>query len=109
MSTGSETAPPGAVRNSRDNIDTKTTRYPNITSESNGSNVGQWRGHWGHVGRGGHHRPGGQVGIFNWPLYTPYIQNFKGEVENFGAVLGTTAEQREAKYQYKKFDENMNQ
>ena len=30
-------------------------------------------------------------------------------MENFGAVLGTTSEQREAKYQYKKFSKKLNQ
>ena len=37
------------------------------------------------------------------------IRNFKGEVEDFGAVLGITSEQREAKDQYKKFSENLRQ
>ena len=30
-------------------------------------------------------------------------------MEDFGAVLGTTSEQREAKYQYKKFSKKLNQ
>ena len=37
------------------------------------------------------------------------IRNFKGEVEEFRAVLGTMSEQRESKDQYKKFGENPKQ
>ena len=37
------------------------------------------------------------------------IRNFNGEVEDFGAVLGTMSEQREAKGQYKKFSEKLKQ
>ena len=44
---------------------------------------------------------------FNRTAYTPLVFNFKGEVDNFGAVLGATAEQREAKDQYKIFSDNL--
>ena len=37
------------------------------------------------------------------------IRNVKGEVEDFGAVLGNKSEQIEAKNQYKKFSEMLKQ
>ena len=35
------------------------------------------------------------------------IKNFKGEVDDFGVVLRTTADQREAEDQYKKFNQKL--
>ena len=37
------------------------------------------------------------------------IRNFRGEVDDFGKVLGTSADQREAKDQYKKFNQKLKQ
>ena len=37
------------------------------------------------------------------------IRNFRGKVEYFGTVLGTTDKQREAKYQFKKFSKKLKQ
>ena len=37
------------------------------------------------------------------------IRNFKGEVEDFGAVLATIAEQREDKYYFKKLSKKLKQ
>ena len=56
-----------------------------------------------------HGSPTVQGGRFNPPEYTSSIRNSKGEVEDFGVVLGTTSEQREAKDQYKKFSKNLKQ
>ena len=37
------------------------------------------------------------------------IINFNGEVDDLGTAKGTTADQREATYQYKNFSENLKQ
>ena len=79
------------------------------TSESCASNGGRGCGRGGRTVRGGH-KVRGRRGIhFNRPVYTSSIRNFKVEVDYFGAVLGTTSEQREAKNQYKKFSEKLKQ
>ena len=38
-----------------------------------------------------------------------FIRNFKGEVDDFGKVLGTSAYHREAKDKYNKFNQKMKQ
>ena len=58
-------------------------------------------GGWGDQGHGG------QSGCFNQTPHTSSIRNFQGEVEEFVAVLGTKAEQKEAKYQFKKFSNKL--
>ena len=79
------------------------------TSESIANNRGRKRGQGGHTIRGSHQECGVQYGRFNLPVYTSSIRNFNEEVDDFIAVLGTTAEQREAKDQYRKFSENLKQ
>ena len=72
----------------------------------------QWRskrGQDGCVGINSHHGRGLWGGRVNLPAYTSSIWNFKGEVDYFGAVLGTTSKQRKSKDQYKKLRENMKQ
>ena len=86
-----------------------TTKRAQKTIESSTYNGGQWQGRCGCEGRSSHQGYGGRGGCFNRPAYTSSIINFKGEVEDFGAVLGNTAYQREAKDQYKKFIKNLKQ
>ena len=108
MTPETETASTAAWSNDRDGSDATITSASN-TSESNSSNGGRGSGQGGCTGRGGHQGCGGRGGRFNQLEYTSSIRNFKGEVEDFGAVLGTTSEQREAKYQYKKFSKKLKQ
>ena len=65
--------------------------------------MGQGRSRGGRNGRDGHQGRGGQGGRFNRPAYTQSIRNFNGEAENVGAVLRTTDDQIETKYQCMKF------
>ena len=73
-----EMSPPSVGSNGGDNSDTTITRYIYITSESNASSRDKGRGRGGRGGRGGHQERNRKGGRFNCPLYTPYIQNFKG-------------------------------
>ena len=108
MTPETETASPAAGSNDGEGSDAKIT-LASETSKSNSSNWGQGRGREGRTGRCGHQGRGGRGGHFNHPAYTSSIRNFKRGVADFGAVLGTTSEQREAKDQYKKFSKNMKQ
>ena len=75
-------------------VDAKTTwGYKNMR-ESSSSNRGLGRGIAGHGGRGGHQVCGIWGGCFNRPAYTSSIRNFRGEVDDYGTVLGTTDKQR---------------
>ena len=98
MTLEAETASPDAGSNCGEGSDATTTRASEM-SESSSRNGGQGRGQGGCTRRGSHHGCGGRGRRFNRPSYTSLIRNFKGEVEDFGAVLGTTSEQREAKDQ----------
>ena len=102
MTPETETTSSAAGSNGGDGSDATITSASE-TSESNSSNGGQGRGRGDCSGRGGHQGCGARGQHFNCPSYTSSIRNFNGEVEDFGAVLGTTSEQREAKDQYKKF------
>ena len=79
-----------AGSNSKYGSDATTTRASE-TSESNSSNGGQGRGRGGCTIKGGHQGRGGRGRHFNPPSYVSLIINFKVEVEDFGAVLGTTS------------------
>ena len=108
MTPETETATPAAGSNGRDGSDTTTTRSSE-TIESSSSNGGQGlRKGDCHV-RGGHQGRGGLGRRFNHPAYKSSNRKFKGEVEDFGTVLGTTSEQREAKDQYRKLIEKLKQ
>ena len=87
-----ETASPAAVINDGNGSDATITRASN-TSKSSASNRVQRRGRGVRTGRGGHQGHGGISVRFNRPAYTSSISNFKGEVENFGTVIGTTAKE----------------
>ena len=108
MTLETETASPAAGSNDRDGSDATIIRASE-TSESNSGNGGRGQGRSGHTGRGGQQGCGKRGWRFNRPAYTSSIRNFKGEVENFVAVLRTTSEQREAKDQYNKFSESLKQ
>ena len=90
MTLDTETALPAPGRNGRDGSDVTITRACK-TSKSSSSNKGQRRVQGGRTRRGGFQR---HVGRFNRPAYISSIRNFKGEMEEFGGVLGTTSEQR---------------
>ena len=94
--------------NGEDRSDTKTT-HAYETIKSSARNGGRWCGQRGHTGSGGHQGRGGWGVYFNCASYTSYIRNLKVEVDDFGAVFGTTAKQREATDQYNKFRENLKQ
>ena len=101
-----ETASPAARSNGGYGSDVTITRASE-TSKSNSRNGGRGRGRGGCTIIGGPQVRGRRGGRFNLPGYTLLIRNFKGEVEDFGAVLGTTSEQIEAKDQYNKFIEKL--
>ena len=100
MNTETETAPPAAWI-SGEGGDARTIRGCKTTSESSSSNGSRGQGRDGCGGRCVHQGRGGQGGHFNHPAYIKSILNLKGEVEDFGMILGTAAEQRESKGQYK--------
>ena len=102
-----ETVPPAAGSNSRIGSGTTITCVSDNTRKSSARNRGRGHGRESCKGRGGHQGRDRRVRCFNRPSYTSLIGNFKGEVENFSAFLGTTAKQREAKYQYKNFREKL--
>ena len=106
MTSETETASPAAGRNVGDVSDAKIS-LASETRESNSRNGVQGRVQGGHSSRGGHQRNVRRGGRFNCPAYTSSIRNFKGEVEDFGAVLGSTSEQIEDKDQNKKFREKL--
>ena len=108
MTPETETASPAAGINDGYGSD-MTIICVSETSKSSASNGGRGRERGGCIGRGGHQRCGGRGGCFKRPTYTSSIRKLKGEVEDFGAVLGTTSEQREAKDQCKKFSEKLKQ
>ena len=108
MTPETETLSHAAVSNGGDGSDTTTTRASE-TRESNSSNWGRGSGQGGRTRRGGYQGRDGRGRRFNRPSYTSLTRNFKGEVEHFGAVLGATSEQREAKDQYKKFSKKLKQ
>ena len=108
MTQETETASPAVGINGRDNSDARITRVYD-TSKSSASKGVKGRGWVCCAIRGGHQVSGGRVWRFNRPSYTSSISNFKGEMENFVVVLGTTAEQIEDKYQYKKLREKLKQ
>ena len=108
MTPETETALPTVGSNGRDGSDATITRASE-TSEPNSSNGGRGCGQGGQTGRGRHQGCSGRGGHFNRPAYTSSIRNFMREVEDFGAVLGTTSEQREAEDQYKKCIEKLKQ
>ena len=88
MASEPETASSAAGRNVGDGSDaTMDCSYE--TSGSNSSNGGWGRGRRERTGRGSHQGRGRRGRLFNRPLYTYLIRNFKGEVKDFGAVLGT--------------------
>ena len=89
MTPETETSSPAAVNNDRDGSDA-TVNCASETIKSSSSNGLQGRIQGGRTGRGVHQGYSGQSGRFNRPAYTSSIRNFKGEVEDFGAVLGTT-------------------
>ena len=101
-----ETASPAAGSNDEDNSDAKIT-HAYETSESSSRNGRRGCGQGYHTRRGNHQVCGGRVQCFNRSAYTSLIRDFKGEVEDFGAVLGATSEQREDNDQYKKFGEKL--
>ena len=108
MTPETETASPTVGSNDGDGSDTTITPASE-TIKSSSSNGGRGLGRGGCTGRGIHQWRGVRGRRFNSQSYTSLIRNFKGEVEDFGAVLGITSEQREAKDQYKKFSENLRQ
>ena len=94
------TSPLAAVSSGWDG-DATTSRGHKTTTKSRSIKVVRGRG-WGGQGlRGGHQGHARRRIHFNWQAYMSLIGNFKGEVDDFGAVLGSTAEQREDKDQYK--------
>ena len=93
MTTEKETASTAARRNVRDDSAVTTTHASDTKSEPNARNRGKGSGQGGTTRRGGHQGRGGKGGHFNRPPYTSSIRNFKGEVDNFGSVLGTNAKQ----------------
>ena len=101
-----ETASPAVGSNGRDVSDATITRASE-TSESNSRNRERGRVRGGCIGRGGKQGHGGRGVRFNRPSYTSSIRTFKIEVEGFGAILGTTSEQIEAKDQYNKSSEKL--
>ena len=108
MTPETETASPAAGSNGGDGSDATIT-LASETSKSNSSNGVQGHGQGGCTRRCGHQWCGIRGGSFNRPAYTSSIRNFKGEVEDFGAVLGSTSEQIEDKDKYKKFREELKQ
>ena len=87
-----------------------TTTCSHVKMSKSSTINGGWV--WGLGGcgrRSGPKRRGGQGERFNCPAYTSSILNFKGEIDNCVALLGTTAEQREANYIYKKLSKNLKQ
>ena len=106
MTLETETAPP-AVGSSGKEGDTATTQSHNNTSESRQSNGGLGKCRVSHGGRISHQGREGWGRCFNCPAYMSLIQNFKGEADDFSMVLRTTSDQREAKDQYKKFNQKL--
>ena len=95
-----ETDSSAAGSNGGDVSDVTITRASDA-SESSASNGGRGRDRGGCTGRGGRQGHGVRGRTFNLSAYISSNSNFKGEVDNFGAVLGTTAKKIEANYQYK--------
>ena len=108
MTSETETDSPSAGSNDRDDNDMTITLASDTTSKSSANNRGRGRGRGGHMGRGVHQGRGGWGGLLslNLSTYTSSAINFKGEVDYFGAVLGTSAKQSESKDQYNKFIKN---
>ena len=106
MTPETETASPATGINGGDGSDSTIT-CASETSKSNSSNGWQGRGQVVRTGRGSHQGHGGRGRFFNHPSYTSSSRNFNREVEDFGAVLRTTSEQREAKDKYKKYSEKL--
>ena len=106
MTQETETASPAAGSNGGDGSDATIT-LASETSKPNSRNWGQGRGRGGRTRRGGHQGCGWRGVRFNRPAYTSSIRKFKGEVEDFGAALGSTSEQIEDKDQNKKFREKL--
>ena len=106
MTLETETSPPARGSSVEDN-NSKTALIQYTMSESNNSNGGQGRYRGGNGGRGVYQVHDGRRGRFNQMPDTSLIRKFKGKVEYFGAVLGTTAEQKESKLQFNKLDKNM--
>ena len=108
MNPETKTAPPATGSNGGGGSDTTTTRASEMSESS--SSIGGWgRSRGGCTRRGGHQGCGGRGWSFNLPAYTSSFRDFKGEVEYYGAVLGITSEQREAKDKYKKLSKKLNQ
>ena len=63
-------------------------------SVSSSSNGGQGHGQGGFTVRDIHQGREKRGGHFSQPTYTSSTRNLKGEVENFGAVLGTKEKPR---------------
>ena len=103
-----ETSPPAAGRSGGDSNATNT-QIQESTSKSNNSNICKGQGQGCCGGRGGYQWCGGRIGRFIRTAHTSLVIKFKGEVEDFDMILGTTAKQREAKYQFNKFSEKMKQ
>ena len=70
MTPETETPPPDAGRNVRENSDAETTRAPDIMIKSKMSNGGRGCRQGGHAGRGGQKGRGKR---FNRPVYTSFI------------------------------------
>ena len=98
MTPETETESTSAVSNVGDGSDVAITCASDTMRKSSASNRIRGRGLGGRTRRGGHRVSGG-IGIqFNRPEYTQSTRKLKVEVEYFGAVLWTTAKQRESKY-----------
>ena len=101
--------PPPAARSSGREDNTTTTQIQDYTSTSHNINRAQGLCRGGCGGRGSYQGCDGKIRRFNQIPHTQSIRNSKGELYNFDAVLGTTAEQREAKYQFNEFSKKMKQ
>ena len=109
MTPETETDLPAAGINDKDGSEVKITRAYDTMIKSNVSNRVQGNVRGGHTRRGGHQGRVVQFRRFNFPEYISLIRNVKAEVEDFGAFLGTTFKQRDAKDKYKKFSEKLKQ
>ena len=98
--------PPAMGSSDRDDNST-ITKIQYTTSESNNMDRGRGWSQGGSVVRGGYQGCCGWSGRFYQMSHTSSIRKFEGELEYFGAILWTRDEQREAKYQFKKFRNNM--
>ena len=91
-----ETDPPTPGSSGEDD-NVASTKNQDPMSKPTTNNGGRGLSQGGRGGRGGYQGRGRQGGRFNRTPNTPSIRNFKGKVQEFNAVLGTTAKKNRSK------------